>query len=77
MSISAGRASALQEKIIEAIKIAEKLDSLSDEEFLISSYPYMWRKEIDIGKTGKVVNKEAAEALTDIVIDNEFWNKED
>lgn len=58
-----------------AIKIADKLDALTDEEFLISSYPYMWRKEIDIGKTGRAINKDAAEALEDIVIDNDLWKQ--
>lgn len=53
----------------KAVEIAEKLDALTDEEFLISSYPYMWRKEIDIARTGKWVNKEAADALSDIVLD--------
>ncbi len=54
---------------IKAMEIAEKLDLLTDEEFLISSYPYTWREEINISRTGKWINKEAAEALKDIVLD--------
>lgn len=59
----------------KAVEIAEKLDSLTDEKFLISSYPYMWRKEINMSRTGKLVSKEAADALSGIVQDDNFWKE--
>ena len=30
----------------KAVEIADKLDALSDEEFLCSGYPYVWQDEI-------------------------------
>ena len=60
----------------KAANIAERLDMMSDNEFLISSYPYEWLKEIDINKIGKVVNKEAVEGLSGIVQDKDFWKRE-
>lgn len=64
-----------EDQVDKAIKIAENLDLMSDNEFLISSYPYEWIYEIDIKKIGKVVNKEAVKGLKDIVLDNSFWKK--
>lgn len=33
----------------KGVKIADKLDSLSDKEFLYSGYPYIWQDEIGLG----------------------------
>lgn len=53
----------LEEESAIGITIADKLDLITDSEFLISSYPYLWEDELTQKTICRIVNPEATELL--------------
>ncbi|MBU4099184.1 hypothetical protein KJ980_06060, partial [Patescibacteria group bacterium] len=56
----------LEEESAIGITIADKLNLMTDSEFLISSYPYLWEDELTQKTICRIINPEAAELLGSI-----------
>jgi hypothetical protein len=57
----------LEEEAKIGVQIADKLDMMSDQEFMVCSYPYEWMNELKQKTITRVTNKEAVDAILEIV----------
>lgn len=58
----------LKEENETGIRIAKKLESMTDEEFLISSYPYEWLNELKKKTICRITNEEMMPVLKDVLL---------
>lgn len=58
----------LEEEAEIGITIAHKLERMSDEEFLVSSYPYQWLDELKQKTICRITNKDGIDALKKMLV---------